>query len=55
MPRLQPATPVQRSLPPTHMPAQWRDADAQRALTELFPHLRQEAYNALRELFPSPN
>jgi hypothetical protein len=31
---------------------QLSDAQAQRALTDLFPHLRLEAYNALRELFP---
>ncbi|HSW07978.1 hypothetical protein [Aquabacterium sp.] len=30
-----------------------REAEGQQALTELFPHLRLEAYNALRELFPT--
>lgn len=33
---------------------QQREADAQQALIDLFPHLRHEAYNALRELFPTP-
>lgn len=40
---------------PSHAAAlsqQLRDAQAQQALTDLFPHLRLEAYNALRELFP---
>lgn len=53
MPSPQTATPSPRSIPPMPMPAQLRDAEAHRALTELFPHLRQEAYNALRELFPT--
>ena len=30
-----------------------REAEVQQVLTELFPHLRLEAYNALRELFPT--
>lgn len=53
----QPATsstvPTQRQ--PLHAAAlsqQLREAQAQQALTDLFPHLRLEAYNALRELFP---
>lgn len=48
------ATP-QPPLPPHQAAAlpPWPDAQAQRALTELFPHLRLEAYNALRELFPT--
>ncbi len=33
---------------------QQREADAHRALIDLFPHVRHEAYNALRELFPTP-
>lgn len=54
MPGLQSATvPPLRAVPPLPAPRQQRDAEAQRALTELFPHLRQEAYNAFRELFPT--
>ena len=39
--------------PPALVSQRWREAEAQRALTELFPHLRHQAYNALRELFPT--
>jgi hypothetical protein len=42
-----PPAPAQRALPP--LP---REAQAQLALTELFPHLRAAADQALRELFP---
>lgn len=51
------ANPAQRHQRPPSIPAvvqvRWREAEAQQALTELFPHLRQQAYNALRELFPT--
>lgn len=30
-----------------------QDARAQQALADLFPHLQREAYNALRDLFPT--
>lgn len=33
---------------------QQREAQVQQALIELFPHLRSQAYNALREMFPTP-
>ena len=46
--------PTNQALPlqPAHVSKRWHEAEAQQALTELFPHLRHEAYNALRELFP---
>ncbi|MBI5254979.1 MAG: hypothetical protein HY855_00660 [Burkholderiales bacterium] len=33
---------------------QSREAQVHQALIELFPHLRSQAYNALREMFPTP-
>lgn len=41
-----PAVPLQQRL---------QDTQAQQALADLFPHLRHEAYNALRDLFPTPS
>ena len=35
------------------LPQRLQEAQAQQALAELFPHLRREAYNALRDLFPT--
>ncbi len=43
-----------RARPAQGLETQQREADAHQALIELFPHLRHEAYNALRELFPTP-
>lgn len=48
-----PATAKPLPLHAAALTQQLRDAQAQQALTDLFPHLRLEAYNALRELFPS--